>query len=150
MGTKQIPKIFHSPTKKPSPMLHQKLQNEGLGEHVSRLLLGVNLVEGEGCPFSLRPMQPMEVFHIDVLGAWTGLGDLGNGQGTIGVFKNMTMDGVLVGDNRKSQLLHLSIRVRWIGMMALVAVARAMNSASVLDKAISVCIWDFQNKGTPP
>ncbi len=88
-------------------MLDQELQEQRLGEHVRRLLLGVDLVEGEGSPLSLRPMQPMEVFHIDVLGARTGLGELGNGQGTIVVFKHTAMNGVLVGDNRKAQLLHL-------------------------------------------
>ena len=88
-------------------MLDQELQDQRLGEHVRRLLLGVDLVEGEGSPLSLRPMQPMEVFHIDVLGARTGLGELGNGQCTIVVFKHTAMNGVLVGDNRKAQLLHL-------------------------------------------
>ena len=88
-------------------MLDQQFHNEWLRQHIRGLILGVDLVEGEGSPLSLRPMQPMEVLHIDVLGARTGLGELGNGQGTIVVFKNTTMDGVLVGDNRKSQLLHL-------------------------------------------
>ena len=129
-------------------MLDQELQEQRLGEHVSRLLLGVDLVEGEGSPLSLRPMQPMEILHIDVLGARTGLGELGNGQGTIVVFKHTAMNGVLVGDNRKAQLLHLH-QDALDRMAARVAVAKAMNSASVLDKAISVCIWDFQNKGTP-
>ena len=88
-------------------MLDQQFHNEWLRQHIRGLVLGVDLVEGEGSPLSLRPMQPMEVLHIDVLGARTGLGELGNGQGTIVVFKHMAMNGVLVGDNRKAQLLHL-------------------------------------------
>jgi hypothetical protein len=67
-------KVFHSPIKKPLVMLHKQVLGKGLGEDIGGLVLSGNLVEGEGCPFSLDPRQPMEIFHIDVLGAGRVLG----------------------------------------------------------------------------
>ena len=89
-------------------MLDQQIHNEWLCQHIRGLVLGVDLVEGEGQgPFPLGPGQPMEIFHIDVLGPGPGLGELGDGQSSTVVFKDGAMNGVLVRDDREPKLLHL-------------------------------------------
>ena len=131
-------------------MLDQQFHDEWLRQHIRGLVLGVDLVEGEGQgPFPLGPGQPMEIFHIDVLGARSGLGELGDGQSTTVVFEDRAVDFVLVDNHWESSLLHLHENPLNGNGCALVAVANMMNSASVLDRAISVCICDFQNRGHP-
>ena len=90
----------------------------------------------------------MEIFHIDVLGPGPALGELGDGQSSTVVFKDGAMNCVLVMMTGNPSSF-ISMRMHWMEMAALVAVASAMNSASVLDRVILVCICEFQNRGHP-
>lgn len=89
-------------------VLDQQIHNEWFRQPIRRLVFGVDLVEGEGQgPFPLSPRQPMEIFHIDVLGSGGCLGELGDGQSTAVVFKNRAVNRVLVRDDQEPDLLHL-------------------------------------------
>ena len=66
---------WHLPAQQPLPVPHQKLQSQRLGQHVSWLLLGVNLLKGEGSIIPRSALQEVEALEVDVLGSGMHLGN---------------------------------------------------------------------------
>ena len=110
----KLKRFSHSPTEQPLAVLDKQLPREGLGQHIRGLVFGPDLVEGEGPgtgTFPVHPAQPMEIFHIDVLGARSGLGELCDGQSTTVVFETEQWISFLSTTTGKPRSF-ISIRMR--------------------------------------
>ena len=88
-------------------MPHQELQSQWLGQHVCWLLLGVNLLKGEGSIIPRRVLQEVEVLEVDVLGSGTHLGDFSDSKSPIVVLKSLAMNHWALREDVETQFLHL-------------------------------------------
>ena len=67
------------PAQQPLPVTTEGPNGQRLGQHVSWLLLSVNLLKREGGIIPGSVLHKVEVLQVDVLGSGMHLGNLSNG-----------------------------------------------------------------------
>ena len=124
----------------------QGLLVDRFGQEVGGLFRSVNVVDGD-LPSSHVIMEMVQT-NFQVLGSRPVLVGAGNFQSTSVVFK---YTAVIFGfaESTLKPLRFISLWSSIIGIASLRVYDRLVYSLSVLESAISVCIWDFQMMGHP-
>ncbi len=136
------------PTHYPSSELCEKKFIQCLGEDICYLLLGAYMVYTFGP--SLYFFPEVVIFNVQMLGPWPHFGNIGYFNGPCIVFKNLThYSWLLVHNTTGTPISCASSNSHIMGITSLIACDRAIYSASVDDRAISVCILDAQCMGHP-
>ena len=96
---------FPAPTHDGSTVLSERRCGKRLGEHVSRLVMGVYSMKGDFTAVDIVP--EMVELDVDVFGPRAHLGDFGDFEHSAVVLKDAAMDGRLGGDHVKTLAFEL-------------------------------------------